>query len=155
MLTKLVNKSLEEGSMGGIKESVIIPLLKKPTLDPDVMKNYRPVNTLSFLSKLIERVVLKQLDDHMHENNLHEHTQFGYKKYHSTETMVLGLTEEALKGFDEGLATIVIFLDLSAAFDTIDTEKILQILHDEIGIRDVALEWFRSFLQNRTQRVKM
>ena len=69
--------------------------------------------------------------------------------------MMLGITEEVLKGFDDNKATIIIFLDLSAAFDTIDVDKLLEILHDEIGIGGVALEWFRSFLSGRTQRVKI
>ena len=59
------------------------------------------------------------------------------------------------RGFDEGKATVIIFLDLSAAFDTIDPEKLLQIMHDELGIGGIALEWFRSFLVGRTQRVKV
>ena len=68
---------------------------------------------------------------------------------------MLSLTDEALRGFDNNMATIVIFLDLSAAFDTIDIEKLLQILENEIGIGGVALQWFRSFLTGRTQRVKI
>ena len=80
----------------------------------------------------------------MDRNGLDKKTQFGYKKFHSTETMVLNLTEEVLKGFDEGLATVVLFF----AFDTIDIMKLLDILLDEIGLRDKALEWFRSKSQN-------
>ena len=65
-----------------------------------------------------------RLDGHMTTNALHIPEEFGYKQYHSTETMMLGLTDEVLRGFDENQATIVIFLDLSAAFDTIDHDKI-------------------------------
>ena len=81
--------------------------------------------------------------------------EFGYKKFHNTETMLLGVTDEVLRGFDENKATIIIFLDLSAAFDTIDPEKLLKIMHDELGIGGIALEWFRSFLVGRSQRVKI
>ena len=86
------------------------------------------------------------MDSHMTVNALHESSEFGYKTNHNTETMMVGLFDDALRGFDENQATIVIFLDLSAAFDTIDPEKLLQILHDEIGIGAVALQWLRSFL---------
>ena len=134
---------------------MIDPLLKKAGLDSDVKKNYRPVNNIVFFSKLIERVVTQRLESHMQLNCLQEKTAFGYKTFHSTETMMLGVTEEVLKGFDENKATIIIFLDLNAAFDTIDIEKLLQILHDEIGIGGTALNWFRSFLTGRTQRVKI
>ena len=65
-----------------------------------------------------------------------------YKQYHSTETMMRGMMDEILKGFDENNATIIIFLDLSAAFDTIDFDKVLEILREEIGIAGNALKWF-------------
>ena len=96
IFTKLINKSLQEGSMEGIKESIIDPLLKKAGLDIDEKKNFRPVNNLLFLSKLIERVAGDQLDRHMTSNCLHEKSQFAYKQHHNTETMMLGLTEEVL-----------------------------------------------------------
>ena len=69
--------------------------------------------------------------------------------------MLLGIFDEVLRGFDENKATIVIFLDLSAAFDTIDIDKFLDTLYSELGIGGVALEWFRSLLSGRTQRVKI
>ncbi len=153
--TTLINKSLKEGSMEGVKSSVIDPLIKKANLDPESKKNFRPVNNLVFFSKLIERIVLIRLEEHMTKNNLHENTQFAYKTHHNTEMMMLGLFDEALRGFDNGMATIVIFLDLSAAFDTIDVDKLLDILYNEMGIDGVALKWFRSFLTGRTQRVKI
>ena len=68
---------------------------------------------------------------------------------------MLNVTDEALRGFDNNMATIVIFLDLSAAFDTIDIDRILEILQTEIGVDGVALQWFKSFLTGRTQRVKI
>jgi hypothetical protein len=155
VLTKLVNMSLQQGSIDGIKESILDPLLKKLGLDIDQYKNFRPVNNLLFLSKLIERAAGNQMDDHMTVNNLHEPSQFAYKLHHNTEMMMLGVTDEVLRGFDEGQATVIIFLDLSAAFDTIDVEKVLEILDVEIGIGGVALKWFRSFLEGRTQKVKI
>ena len=155
MLTTLVNASLQQGSMEGIKESILDPLLKKYGLDPEEYKNFRPVNNLLFLSKLIERCADEQVDDHMTINCLHEGSQFAYKNNHSTELMMLDVTDEVLRGFDENHATVIIFLDLSAAFDTIDVEKLLQIMYDEIGLGGMVLQWFRSFLQGRTQRVKI
>ena len=151
----LVNKSLLEGSIEKVKTSVIDPLIKKAGLDPDVDKNYRPVNNLRFLSKLTERVAKIRKDEHMTTHALHTPEEFGYKQNHNTETMMLGLTDEVLRGFDENQATIVIFLDLSAAFDTIDPDKLLQIMEEELGITGIALQWFRSFLVGRTQRVKI
>ena len=155
ILTKLVNISLSTGSMEGVKLSIIDPLLKKLGLDADTKKNYRPVNSLLFISKLTERVVLKRLNAHMSFNNLHCNTQFAYKKEHNTETMILKVVDDVLLGFDENKGTILLFLDLSAAFDTIDINKLLAILSEEIGITGVALKWFQSFLTGRTQKVRI
>ena len=154
-LVELVNESLTEGSMDGIKSSVIDPLLKKLDLDPEVHKNYRPVNNLVFLSKLIERIVDRRINEHMETNNLFNDKAFAYKKHHSTETMMLGVVNDVLKGFDEDKCTVMMFLDLSAAFDTIDIDKLVVILSEEIGLSGVALQWCKSFLTNRTQRVKI
>ena len=155
VLTDLINLSLAEGSIEGAKSSVIDPLLKKAGLDSDVKKNYRPVNKLEFVSKLTERVVHKRLEEHMIINSLHEPSQFGYKKFHSTEHLILSLVNEGILGFDNNLVTLIILLDLSAAFDTLDPDKLLLILKEEIGIDGIALQWFRSFLTGRTQRVKI
>ena len=61
------------------------PILKKLNLDKNIMKQFRPIVTLKFLSKVIEKVVLKQLSDHMVANDLNCEQQFGYKKNFSTE----------------------------------------------------------------------
>ena len=151
----LVNKSLAEGTMNGIKHSEIDPLLKKHGLDSDIKKNYRPVNNLVFLSKLTERIVAKRLDDHMRVNNLFTEEFFGYKKHHNTEMMMLGVADEILTGFDNDECTVMLFIDLSAAFDTIDIDRMVEILGDEIGLAGEALSWCKSFLSNRTQRVKI
>ena len=130
--------------MDGVKHSVIDPLLKKSGLDTDTMKNYRPVNHLLFFSKLIERLVQKRVDTHMTVNNLHCDSQFAYKKNHSTETMMVNMVNDILLGFDENKCTIILFLDLSTAFDTIDIDKVLNISSTEIGIKGIALKWFES-----------
>ena len=139
-LSKLVNKSLHEGSMECVKESIIDSLIKKINLDSDIFNNYRPVSNLVFISKIIERVVLKDLDDYMNKNNLQGTAQYGYKKGESTESMLLEIVNNVLVAFDKNKATVILFLDLSAAFDTIDIQKLLHILSNEIGIRGTALQ---------------
>ena len=149
----LVNQSLSTGSVEGLKESVVNPLLKKSGIDPEILKNYRPVSDLLFLSKLTERVVDKRLFEHMSLNNLHCIYEHGYKKMHSTETLLLPLVNNTLLSLDSNLAVVWILIDLSAAFDTVDIDLVLHILENEIGIRGVALGWFKSFLRGRKQRV--
>ena len=137
---KIVNKSLSNGSVEGLKESIVNPLLKKAGADPEILKNYRPVSDLLFLSKLTERVVDKRLYEHMCINNLHCVYEHGYKKCHSTETLLLPLVNNTLLSLDSGLAVIWILIDLSAAFDTVDIDLALQILESEICICGTALD---------------
>ena len=86
----MVNLSLSSGNFHHtLKESVIPPLLKKPTLDKDELSNYRPISNLSLLSKIIERVVEARLSDHLTSKNLLNPHQSAYCKHHSTETALL------------------------------------------------------------------
>lgn len=151
----LVNKSMSTGSMEGIKDCVIIPLLKKSGLDPETLKNYRPVTNEVFISKLSEKVVSIRLFEHMSLNKLHSKFQHGYKVFHGCETLLLKLVNDVLIGFDSNSGTILLLIDLSAAFDTVDIAKLLDILEKDIGITGFALKWFKSFLTGRTQRVKI
>ena len=151
----LINRSFQSGSVDGIQISVVDPLLKNIKLNSELENSYRPVANLLFFSKLIERLVHTQLNEHMKQYALHDDSQFGYKKYCSTETLLLSMLDEILKGFDENKSTVVIFLDLSAAFDTVDIDKLLEILCIEIGIDNLALKWIESFLRGRRQCVRI
>ena len=155
VLVQLVNLSLSSGSMGGVKLADIVPLVKDESLDPNTLKNYRPVSNLTFLGKLIERVVLRRLNDHLSKNGLQCPEQYAYKKNHSTETLLIKIVNDVLIAADEKSATIIMLLDLSAAFDTVDHNLLLRILKLEIGIRGTALAWFTSFLKDRSQRVRL
>ena len=153
--SKLVNLSLKTGSMTGLKHAFVSPLLKNSSLDTDEFKNFRPVSNLQFLGKLIERVVLKKLNAHLDDNNLNISQQYGYKKGHSCETLLVKLINDVLLGFDNNFATVLLLLDLSAAFDTVNINILLSILQYQIGIRGIAYEWFSSFLLDRTMSVKV
>ena len=144
-LCDLVNKSLSTGSVEGMKESIVVPLLKKSGLDSEILKNYRPVADLVFLSKLTERVGAIRFNEHMTDNNLHSSYEHGYKKHHSSETLLMLLINAFLRGLGNNLAIILLLIDLSAAFDTVDIDLLLHILESEIGIRGTALNWFESF----------
>ena len=152
-LTVLVNLSLSTASMEGLKDTVVTPLLKKAGLDPEVLKNYRPVSNILYLSKLIERGVLEQFNDHMTLINGHTTNQSGYKPKHSCETLLIRVTNDIFISLDLSKCTIKILLDLSAAFDTVDHPVLLETLWYELGIRGKVYEWFASFLSNRKQAV--
>ena len=100
-LTQIVNTSILTSTMPPIlKAATVTPLLKKPELDPENMKNYRLVSNLPYISKLIEKAIVTQLDSHMSENSLHEIHQSAYRKYHSTETAWVKILYDLLCAMD-------------------------------------------------------
>ena len=153
-ITSLINMSLAEGNVpASLKSAIIVPLLKKSTLDRNILKNYRPVSNLPFISKVLERVVARQLNEHMSNHNLHEPLQSAYKQFHSTETALIKVHNDIMWAMERKGVTILLLLDLSSAFDTIDHQVLITRLQDLIGVSDTTLSWFTSYLSDRTQRV--
>ena len=111
-----------------------------------MLKNYRPVSNLSFLSKVLEKVVANQLNDYMSQHNQHQMYQSAYKKFHSTETDLLKIQDDILCSIDNGDAVVLILLDLSAAFDLIDHVILLERMEGILGVKDTALK--RSFSES-------
>ncbi|WP_293703560.1 reverse transcriptase domain-containing protein, partial [Thiolapillus sp.] len=105
------------------------------------------------MSKITERIVLSQLNDHLISNKLFSPLQSAYKPHHSTETALLKIVNDLLTALDNGKICFLTLLALSAAFDTIDHNILLHRLEHTFGISDSALSWFRSYLSDRTQIV--
>ncbi|XP_046566282.1 piggyBac transposable element-derived protein 3-like [Haliotis rubra] len=126
---------------------------KKPDLDTEHLKNYRPVSNLPFLSKLIERAVAERLSQHLTLHNLYDPLQSAYRPRHSTETALLKVVNDLRCAIDSGNVALLVLLDLSAAFDTIDHQRLLQRLQDDFGVQGSALNWFSSYLSQRSQCV--
>ncbi len=155
-ITRLLNMSLSEGICpSALKIAHVSPLLKKPTLCKDDMKNYRPVSNLSFISKLLERVVATRINAHIDRSHTNNPFQSAYKKHHSTETALLRIHNDTLMEMDKGRVTALTLLDLSAAFDTIDHGVLVDRLEKCYGVTGKALKWFHSYLSDRYQRVKI
>ena len=129
------------------------PLIKKQSLDPDELKNYRPVSNLTFVSKAVERLVSHQLIEYLDEHNLMPQLQSLYRRNHSTETALLRVVSDLLAAADNQRVTLLDLLDLSAAFDCVDHHILLQRLESIFGVRGAALSWISSFLLGRTQIV--
>ena len=127
------------------------PLLKKDSLDPDILKNYRPVSNLSFVSKILEKVVSKRLRTHKVEHGLDEPFQSAYRTGHSTETAILRVQNDILRAIDGGHCVFLVLLDLSAAFDTVSHNIILKRLTSNYGVCGRALDWIKSYLADRSQ----
>ncbi|KAK3562740.1 hypothetical protein QTP86_006519 [Hemibagrus guttatus] len=152
-ITTVINGSLTSGHVPTVfKKARVIPILKKPALDPSDISNYRPVSLLSFLSKILERVVCNQLSDYLMQNNLHDPNQSGFKAAHSTETALLAVTEKLHAARSAKLSSVLILLDLSAAFDTVNHKTLLSTLRS-LGICGTAWEWFASYLDGRPYQV--
>ena len=141
--------------MDGLKDTVITPLLKKAGLDPEVLKNYRPVCNILYMSKLIERAALSQCNEHLDIINGHITNQSGYKPKHSCETLLMRVTNDIAINMDKSKCTIMLLLDLSAAFDTVDHAVLLNILWLELGFRGTVYTWFVEFLSGRRQAVSI
>ena len=153
-VTQMVNASLQQGRLpDSQKHEMVRPLLKKPGLDTADMNNYRPVSNLSFMSKLIERVVSIQLNEYLSANNLIPRFQSAYRQGHSTETALLRVWSDMLMAADNRKVTLLSLLDMSAAFDCVDHSILRHRLQVAVGIGSTALDWIRSFLSGRTQQV--
>ena len=136
------------------KKSIVRPLIKKETLDPDELSNYRPISNLSFLSKTLERIVASQIDEYLHDNVLYARMQSAYRKYHSTETALIRVVNDIQRAVDDQCESVsLVLLDLSAAFDTIDHEILLERLRFRYGFSNLVLRWFISYLIERPQRI--
>lgn len=147
---EIVNTSLISGCVPkSLKRAVVQPLLKKASLDINIMSNFRPISKLAFTSKLLEKIVYHQLKAFLEENAVLRVFQSGFKSSHSTETALLRVFNDILQATDCGHSVILVLLDLTAAFDTVDHQILLTRLERCVGIQGTALEWLRSYLTDR------
>ena len=154
-ITNIVNFSLTSGQFHPIlKESVISPLLKKPTLDKDELSNYHPISNFSVISKIIECVVKSHLIDHLTSSKLLSPHQSAYRKHHSTETALVYIHNHLINAVASQKVSCLCLFDLSAAFDTIDHNILITRLSSWFGIHGSVLSWFKSYLSSRSFRVK-
>ena len=153
VITDIVNLSLCSTMPENLKEALLTPLLKKLSLDPDILKHFRPISNLAFLAKLVEKVVALRVNEHAEEHKLYEKLQSAYKSFHSTETALVKVQNDILSALDNNESVLLVLLDLSAAFDTVDHTILLNRLEKRLGITGQCLDWFRSYLQNRQQKV--
>ena len=153
IITCMTNRSLQIGTFPAVwKEATVIPLIKK-TGGGTELSNYRPVSNLPFISKLVERVVADQLTKHMQINAPLPIHQSAYRQHHSTETVLGKVVSDILECMGRKEVALLVLLDLSAAFDTVDHNILIDIMQKEFGIQNVALDWLSSYLVNRSQRV--
>ena len=154
-LSHMFNLSLSSGVFPAQwKASVVTPKLKKSKSDVNDPSSYRPISNLPVLSKVLERIVSAQLRSYLSSNNLLPSLQSGYRPNHSTETALLKVTCDILRDMDNGHMCLLSFLDLSSAFDTVDHHILLRRLFSSFGLNDRVLDWFSSFVLDRTMSVR-
>src|SRR6478609_4973304 len=154
LITRLANLSFAEGRFPDqFKVAQVTPLIKKEGLDPNDPANYRPISNLNTISKVIECLCLIRVLPHVAATGYFSPLQSAYRKHHSTETALLKILDDLYKITDDRSSAVLIGLDLSAAFDTIDHDILIQRLETVFRIKGNVLEWFGTYLREREQYV--
>ena len=152
VITDMINRSLQTSVFPSAwKISEVIPLLKEG--DHEVANNNRPLSLLPAPTSC-ERVALNQLIFYTNKKKCLNKHQSGNKQLHSCETLGVFMTDKVFKAMDSKELTVIVLLDLSNAFDSIDHRKLLTQLK-ALCLSLGALEWFKSYLTGRTQQVKI
>ena len=150
-VTYMMNLSIKTSSFPTAwKEALVIPIPKGGDLTQ--VQSYRPISLLPLPGKILEKLVHKQLENHVESNSLLADSQHGFRKCHSTIHSVEQLTNYIEKKMNRGLCTFATFVDLRKAFDCVQHPTLLNKLAS-LGMHNNAVEWFRSYLPERKQRV--
>ena len=152
----LANLSFTSGKFPSVfRMAQVLPLLKKQGLDHMSPGNYRPISNLNTISKIIERLVLGRLNQHIHGSGSFDVLQSAYRIGHSTETALVSVLDTLFTTIDNKKITVLIGLDTSAAFDTISHGILLERMRCRFGVSGLALDWIESYLSKRHQYVKL
>ncbi len=153
-ITHLINLSIKNCYFPGAwKQAIVTPVFKSG--DRHDASNYRPISILPVLSKVTEKVAIKQLTAFLSTSNFGLHPmQFGFRPNHSTETATLHLVEQIKSQIDKGGVIGAVFLDLRRAFDTVNHNVLISKL-SKFNFSSKVLEWMSSYLSDRKQCVKV
>ena len=117
-------------------------------------QNYQPISLLPLLSKIIEKIILDQTQKYLEKNEIIYKYQSGFRSHHSTNSCLSFLCNKVQQGFERGMLTGMILIDLQKAFDTIDHKILLQKMK-YLHFSDSVIKWFKSYLENRTFSVQV
>ena len=156
IICTLANLSFKAGVFPSMfKSAVVTPLIKKAGMDAEIPSNYRPISNLNNISKILERLFLARLQPQVLSSPHFNSLQSAYRPHHSTETALLFSLNNIYQSADNSQPTLLVSLDLSAAFDTIDHSTLLSRLETSFGVSGSALSWLSSYLSNRSQIVRI
>ena len=156
IITTLTSLSIDQGIFSSrFKLAQVTPLLKKAGLDKSSPSSNRPISNLNNISKLLERLILIRIRDHISFSSTFNPFQSAYRKYYSTEAALLLALDNVYRSINQGSSTLLVSLDFSAAFDTLDHDILLNRLHTSFGISGPVFDWFHSNLSPRNQFVRI
>ena len=154
-ITKIINISLTKGIfINKWKNALVRPLLKKAGMEL-VLKSYCPVSNLNFLSKLVERAALDQMNNYCEQHKIIPDYQSAYRVNYSCKTALVKLVNNVLWCYENQEAMQIVAIDLSSAFDMVDHNLLLSVLQKRAGINGNALNWCESYLRPRTCQVNV
>lgn len=152
-ITIIYKKSVAESELPRQwKDAEITPIYKKDA--KNLAKNYRPVSLTSVICKMLEKLIVEDIINHIKTNHLNCEEQHGFTMNKSTTTNLLEALNVITEAQMHGIPVDVLFLDYQKAFDTVPHERLIRQV-ESFGITDKALEWIRAFLSNRRQRVRV
>ena len=155
-ITDLFNYSIASGIFAQcLKSALVTPILKKWCLDHNYLNNYRSVSNLCFIAKIVEKLVLSQVSSYLNSHNLYNTYQSAYRPGHSTETALMRVVNDLFLSLNKGNISVLALLDFSSAFDTIDRSILVHHLHTDFGFTVAVLQWFSTYLTDRTNNVSL
>ena len=155
-LTDLFNSSLASGIfLQCFKSALVTPILKKMCIDHNDSNNYRPVSSQCFIAKILEELVLSQVSSYLNSHKIHNTCQSAYRPDHSTETALMKVANDLFLSLSKGNISVLALLDFSTALSTIDHPIFVHRLYSDFGFTDAVLQWFSSYLTDRTHYVSL
>ena len=156
LITANIDKSLSLGIFPtAVNCAIVTPLIKKPYLEKEVLKNNRPVSNLSFVAKVIEKCTATQLVENLNASNLTDPLQSAYRSLHCTETAMIKVLSDIVSDMDSRRVVFVVLLDMSAAFDTVNHKILVDCFENRYAISGTANAWFESYLKGWATQVSI
>ena len=154
VIVRLENLSFAEGLFPiPFKTAQVTPIVNKTGFETSNPASYRPISNLNTINKVLKRLFLAKLIPHVSPSICP--LQSEYRQFHSTETVLLKIVNDLFEAAESGCVTVLVALDLSAAFNTIDHQVLVRRLEHTFGVKGPALSWAKSYIEGCSCFVKV